>query len=218
MKGRALRLMVYDRTCHDEARFVGLSSAWSAGAVLYRALGRFDAARGVSTWDEAFEWLATYEPTRRIAEIQYWGHGKWGCALVDRQPFDAGALREGHPLHAKLEAVRERLVSGGDALFWFRTCETLGARAGLDFAPRLADHLGARVAGHTFVIGVMQSGLHGVMPGASPDWSPSEGLAEGTPDAPVRALWSSMQQPRTISCFQGAVPEEWITTRTRASS
>lgn len=213
MSERALRLMIYDRTCHDEARFVGLSSAWSAGGLLYRALGRLDATRGVSTWDEAFEWLATYEPSRPIAEVQYWGHGKWGSALVDRQPFDKGALRAGHPLHAKLEAVRERLVPGGDALFWFRTCETLGAAAGLDFAPRLADHLGARVAGHTFVIGVMQSGLHGVEPGATPDWSATEGLAEGTPDAPVRALWSTMQQPRTISCFQGAVPDAWITKR-----
>jgi hypothetical protein len=33
-----LRLLVFDRTCHDEASFVGLSSAWAAGALLYRAL------------------------------------------------------------------------------------------------------------------------------------------------------------------------------------
>jgi hypothetical protein len=205
-----LRLMIYDRTCRTEARIVGLSTAWSAGARLYRALGRLDAANGVSTWDEALAWLATHEAGRPISEIQFWGHGKWGCAFVDRQPFDASALRAGHPLRKPLDAVRERLVPGGEALFWFRTCETLGAARGLDFAPRLADHLGARVAGHTFVIGVLQSGLHGVHPGSLPDWSAHEGLAEGTPEAPVRALGSGPRKPRTISCFDGEIPEGWL--------
>lgn len=210
---KPLRLMVYDKTCRDEARFVGLSSAWSAGALLYRALGRLDAAHAVASWDEAFDWLATYEPSRPVAEIQYWGHGKWGCAMVDRAPFDASALREGHPLHRGIAAVRERLVSGGEALFWFRTCETFGADAGLDFATRLSDHLDARVAGHTFIIGVTQSGLHGLAPGTAPDWSATEGLAEGTSDRPVRAYGSSLKQPRTITCFDGSIPPQWFTSR-----
>lgn len=205
-----LRLMVYDETCRSEAKLFGLSTAWSAGAKLYRALGRLDAAFGAASWEDALEWLATYDPARPIAEIQYWGHGKWGRALVDGRPFDASALAPSHPLHARLAAVRERLVPGGEALVWFRTCETFGANAGLDFAARLADHLGARVAGHTFVIGVLQSGLHGLAPGTTPDWSATEGLAEGTADAPARALWSGRSQPRTISCFDGEVPREWF--------
>jgi hypothetical protein len=208
-----LRLMVFEKTCQDEARFLGLSSAWSAGAALYRALGRLDAAHGVASWDEAFEWLATHEPSLAIAEIQYWGHGKWGAALVDGKPFDGSAMTEGHPLHRGLERVRERLVSGGEALVWFRTCETLGADAGHDFAARLADHLDARVAGHTFIIGVAQSGLHGLSPGTKPDWSATEGLAEGTSANPVRALWSGPGRPRTITCFNGSVPPEWFTPR-----
>ena len=210
---KPLRLMVYDKTCRDEARFVGLSSAWSAGSLLYRALGRLDGAHGVASWDEAFEWLATFEPSRSIAEVQYWGHGKWGSALVDGAPFDAAALKEGHALSRGLSRVRERLVPGGEALFWFRTCETLGADAGHDFAVRLADHLDARVAGHTFIIGVTQSGLHGLSPGTRPDWSATEGLAEGTAANPVRAHWSGLGKPRTITCFEGAVPEEWFTAR-----
>lgn len=211
MSGRALRLLVYDQTCHDEAKILGLSTAWSAGALLYRGLGRLDAARGVSSWEEAFDWLATVKRDRPIAEIQYWGHGKWGRVLVDRASFDASALSPAHPLHARLAAVRERLVPGGEALVWFRTCETAGALAGQDFVARLADHLGARVAGHTFVIGVSQSGLRGVSPGAKPDWSPTEGLAEGTAEAPVRALWSGPREVRTVTCFHGAFPASWIT-------
>src|SRR5688572_32290324 len=35
---------------------------------------------------------------------------------------------------------------------------SLGAQVGQDFAARLADATGARVAGHTFIIGFLQSG------------------------------------------------------------
>src|SRR5512140_2188141 len=189
-----MRLVIYDRTCAP-----GLSTAWAAGSVLYRGLGRIDAARGVASWDEALAWIgAQREP---IEELQYWGHGKWGCALVDRDVLDAGALE-------RLAPLRERLAP--DALVWFRTCETFGARAGSEFAARLADYLGARVAGHTFVISVQQSGLHGRVPGARADWSPDEGLAEGAPDAPRRAKPSRPWEPRTVTCFAGAVPPAWF--------
>ena len=80
---RPLRLMVFDRTC--TTRGVGLSTAWWAGSGLYRALGRLDATRGVGSWREAFHWLATYEASRPIAEIQYWGHGRWGCCSSQRR-------------------------------------------------------------------------------------------------------------------------------------
>src|SRR6185437_12193271 len=101
-----------------------------------------------------------------IAEVQYWGHGRWGRALVAEDVLDARALGAGHPLRRGLDALRERLAPG--ALLWFRTCETFGASPGIDFARRLSDHLGARVAGHTYIIGFHQSGLHGLAPGGVP--------------------------------------------------
>ncbi|HEY1813849.1 MAG TPA: DUF4347 domain-containing protein [Kofleriaceae bacterium] len=194
------RLLVFDRTCPR------LSITWRAGSRLYRARGRIDAARGVGTWDGALDWLAACDEP--IAEIQYWGHGHWGCALVDRDVLDARALEPGHAYHRALEAVRERLAP--DALIWFRTCETFGANAGHDFAMRLADWSGARVAGHTHVIGFHQSGLHGLRPGARPAWSPTEGLARGSADAPERAKQSWPWSPRTITCFDTAVPAAWF--------
>jgi hypothetical protein len=200
--------MVFDRTCAGEGWKPGLSTTWRAGSVLYRALGRLDATFGATSWDEALAWIAETLPDRPIAEIQYWGHGKWGQVLVDRDVLDARALAPGHPLHARVEAVRERLAP--DALVWLRTCEAFGARAGHDFAMRLADHLGVRVAGHTFVIHALQSGLHGLAPGTKPDWALGEGLAEGTPDRPVRAHWSQKDSPRTITCFDGEVPPSWF--------
>jgi len=200
--------MVYDRTC--VRRGVGLSSAWSAGALLYRGLGRFDAAFGARTWQDALEWLTTYDAARPIEEIQYWGHGRWGRALVGSDVFDVTALRSGHALHSRLLALRERVAPSPRSLVWLRTCEAFGARAGIDFAQALSDFFGVRVAGHTFIIGALQSGLRALSPGGRPAWSPAEGLAEGTPDKPVRALWSAPDQPRTITCFSNLVPFTWF--------
>lgn len=198
-----MRALVYDRTAG------GLSRAWGAGSVLYRGLRRLDRVRGVASWDEALGWLGALDEP--IDELQYWGHGRWGRVLVGDDVLDARALSHGHPWRAKLEAVRERLAP--DALVWFRTCETFGAHAGIDFAERLADFLGARVAGHTYVIHFHQSGLHGLAPGSRAHWSPDEGLAEGTPDEPRRARSSAPWAPRTITCLAGRVPARWFAAR-----
>ncbi len=200
--------MVYDRTC--ATRGVGLSTAWFSGALLYRGLRRLDATFGAASWDEALWWLATYERSRPIAEIQYWGHGRWGQVLVAEDSFDRRMLSPGHPRHARLLAVRDRLLPDAGSLFWLRTCEAFGARAGVDFAARLADTLGARVAGHTFVIGAVQSGLRALSPGHAPTWSPEEGIAEGTAEEPVRAHGSRPWRPRTITCLSNEVPSGWL--------
>jgi hypothetical protein len=195
------RLVIYDRTCTSGQR--GLSPVWAAGARLYRALGYVDDARGVASWDEAFGWLGSQrEP---IGELQYWGHGKWGTALIGDEAFRAESISE---RRGQLAALRERLT--GDALVWFRTCETLGARAGHDFAMQLADTLGARIAGHTYIIGFHQSGLRGLSPGTRPDWAADDGLDEGTPEEPRRAKWSRPWAPRTIRALTPAVPRTWF--------
>lgn len=207
-----LRLLVFDRTCtRDLFGRVGLSTAWAAGDALYRALGRVDAAQGVATWDEALAWLASVRRDEPLAEVQYWGHGRWGRVHVAADVLDARSIGPGGRHADGVRALRERFVPDGRGLLWLRTCEAFGARAGLDFAARLADATAARVAGHTHVIGVLQSGLRGVAPGCAPDWSADEGLAEGVADAPVRARGSSLRAPRTVSCLHGAVPRGWIT-------
>lgn len=194
-----MRVLVYDRTCL--VRRGWLTTPWAAGSVLYRAMRRTDASHAATSWDTALAWLAALpEP---ITELQYWGHGKWGRAFVGEDVLDASTIASG-----RLEPLRAALAR--DALVWFRTCETVGAKAGIDFAERLADYTGARVAGHTFVIGFHQSGLHGVAPGMRADWSPSEGLEKGTPDEPVSAAWSHRKAPNTITCLRGAVPDAWF--------
>ncbi len=195
------RLVIYDRTCTRGKR--GLSPVWAAGTKVYRALRRIDEAHGVSSWSEALGVLAAQrEPIR---EIQYWGHGKWGSALIDTEVFDSAAIETHRPA---LEAIRERLAP--DALLWFRTCETFGAQPGHDFAQRLSDTLGARVAGHTYIVAFHQSGLHGIEPGVRPDWSVDEGLLEGTPAEPRRAKWSRPWHPNTVTALTPAVPRAWF--------
>jgi hypothetical protein len=197
-----LRLLVFDATqASRPPRLLGMS--WSVGARLYRARGLLDATFGARDFEGALDFLN--RGNAAIGEIQFWGHGKWGRALIDRESFDRTSLGVTHRLRPKLEALRERLAPG--ALVWFRTCETLGAHAGQDFARALGDFLGARVAGHTFVIGYWQSGLHALAPGETPGWDPEEGLAAGTPERPERAHPSGPGQPNTITCWAGRLPE-----------
>jgi len=198
-----LRLVIYDATQRLRSPRA-LGSSWHYGTHLYRALGRIDGAYGARSFADAFAWLASYDPARAIGELQFWGHGKWGRVFIEREPLDRDLLRPGHRHHRAFSAFRERL--NDDALLWFRTCETLGAQPGRDFAAALADATGARVAGHTFVIGFYQSGLHCLRPGEAPHWSDTEGLARGSATQPEVALNSSPSAPNTISCLTGRIP------------
>ena len=195
-----MRLMVYDRSW-----LPGLSNAWAAGAILYRALGRLDATYGATSWSDALDFISKHDA---VDEIQFWGHGKWGAAYVAKTMLDVEALGPASSLYPKVEAVKAKLSP--NALVWLRTCESFGASAGHDFAMKLADTLEARVAGHTFVIGAVQSGLHGLRPGHRPDWPREEGLAEGTADKPLRALGSSFREVHTVTCFNGRVRDDWF--------
>lgn len=200
-----MRLMLFDRTCTRTGRLpLGLTHAWSVGGGLYRMTHQLDAVHGITDWSEGLAWLATFDA---IDEVQFWGHGHWGRAQVGREPLDRSALQRGHALHRDLEAVRDRLTP--ESQWWFRTCDTLGAQRGQDFTMAFADFLGCAVAGHTHIIGVLQSGLHRLAPGRRPHWSALEGVAEGTAQEPTRSTWSGPGAPNTIHMLQGRVPEGW---------
>jgi hypothetical protein len=203
--GKPLRLLIYDRTCDGGAWRPGLSLAWQLGNGLYRALGRVDDACGAASWAEALDWLDARGAAAGIAEIQFWGHGRWGEVLIDGEPLDAGALLPGHPHHARLARLRARMRQGDGGLWWFRTCETFGGARGQAFATAWTRFFGCRAAGHTHVIGVWQSGLHSLRPGQTPAWPADEGLPPGDP-APRSALPSRPGAPNTISFLHGRIP------------
>jgi hypothetical protein len=204
-----LRLMVYDRTCLVGNGVPGLTLTWRVGGSLYRRLGRLDACVGAASWDEALQWLAQYGRPEPIAEIQYWGHGKWGAAMLDRNDdLGASSLSPGHLHYESLRAIRDRLVPGGAALWWFRTCSTFGNQRGHEFAKAWSTFFGCRVAGHTYVIGPFQSGLHTLAPGEMPSWPVTEGVPPSVGGAsPTRALWSGRKAPNTITFLHGRIPD-----------
>lgn len=202
----ALRLLIYDG--NGKAGETALRSSWAAGARLYRALGRIDRYIGARAWPEALAWCAAQGDP--IAELQFWGHGRWGQALLGDEALSQASLAVGHRHRTGLDALRSRLLPDGGSLIWFRTCETFGATRGIAFAKKLTSELGARAAGHTHVIGALQSGLHGLRPGAEPNWSASEGLLRGTAEAPEAALPSSVGASNTIHFMTPAVPAEWF--------
>jgi hypothetical protein len=217
-----LRLVVFDPT--DVGRFsgdsggadgtsrrvLGLSPVWRAGAWLHGVARAADAVVGARSWDEALAWATEVSRARRrpVGSLQAWGHGGWGHMQLGESSLDRRALRREHALAARLDAFRAALAP--DALLWLRCCSAFGHDGRL-FARELADRLGARVAGHSFVIGFFQSGTHALSPGAEPDWDPAEGVRfEG--DKPAGALGSGPFAPSTITCLTSDLPA-WASRR-----
>jgi hypothetical protein len=180
----------------------GLSSAWSIGGALYRALGRLDAWQGVGSWREAFDWLLAISSHAQIAEIQFWGHGQWGGLWIDDELLTIECLEITHPLHSNLIGLRDRLISDAKSMWWFRCCDTFGTKSGQEFAKAWTDFFQCQAAGHTYTINILQSGLHLLRHGETPSWSTTEAVVPGL----THASTSHWRAPRTITCFHGAVP------------
>jgi len=188
--------MVYDRNA-SAGRFLVL--IWRIGAWLYAALGRIDEWYGATSWSDALSWLASHRPTEPLEEIQFWGHGEAGMARIGESELDVSMLHPTHRDHRALVGVRLRLKP--ETLWWFRTCSTYGSAEGHEFAHAFTDFLGCRTAGHTFIIGPLQSGLHSLSPGQKPGWPVDEGTREGKP------AWSKLGAPNTITFLGGKVPK-----------
>lgn len=199
-----MRLVVFDRTQAGKGFAPGLSGIWRTGTRLYSLRRLCDVSLGAGSWGEALSWLGSVRLGEAITEIQFWMHGLWGDARIGEDVFDQRSLERGSDIERKLGQIRPRLAP--NALIWFRTCQTLGAIKGQRFARALTETLGCRVAGYTYIIGWWQSGLHQLAPGETPNWASDEGVAEGGPGAPVRALWSTPFEPRTITCLDGRLP------------
>jgi hypothetical protein len=197
--------MVYDRTCRSRP---WLTQAWIVGATLARARGELDASFGAASWEEALEWIVGYGRGLPIAEIQYWGHGKWGKVFIDQEALTSSALDASHGLNPSLQRIRARMDA--ESRWWFRTCESFGGESGKTFAREWAEFFGCDAAGHTFIIGPWQSGLHNLGPGEIPSWPSEEGIAEGSPASPIRAYWSRPWRARTINCLRMRIPDRLL--------
>ncbi len=200
-----MRILIYDRDCEGPGATRWLSRSFAIGAKLFGRARFFDAVIPSRSWAQALRATLDAADHHAIDEIQFWGHGKWGRALLGAESLDLPALSGRGELPHLLSEVGRHMRSS-DATLWFRTCETLGAHTGHDFGRRLSEQVGARIAGHTYIIGPLQSGLHILAPGVAPSWSPTEGIAEGTAHDPRRSYWSAPNAPNTITCLRRTLP------------
>lgn len=200
-----LSVLVYDAACRGPGPTRWLGRAFAIGRHTHAVAQPWDLVVPATTWPEAIDRVLAGCEHAGVAELQYWGHGKWGRVLIGAESLDRDAISPAGPLHDRIRALGT-LMHGPDAHVWFRTCETLGAHRGHAMAQELCEQLGCAVAGHTFIVGPWQSGLHLLRPGARPEWPADEGLLEGTPELPVRAAWSRAWHPRTVSCMRRALP------------
>jgi hypothetical protein len=137
--------------------------------------------------------------TRSIAEIQFWGHGRWGGLWIEDELLEVDALSPGHRHHERLAAIATRLTP--QSLWWFRSCDVFGTETGHQFARAWTRFFGCRAAGHTYTINMLQSGLHVLAPDEEPTWSVTEGVTPGLDHAAT----SSVFAPNTISFLHGRV-------------
>lgn len=184
-----MRVIVYDPT---DAQ---LSLFWKIGAWLYCFLGFADKY----FTDPDFETLLTKLPdAEKIAELQFWCHGKPGLL---------GWAGRGIPIHF----FKKPLVKEG-GLMWFRACSVFSGISGRTYVGSIAAQMNCKVAAHTHKIGQggLQSGLH-VHDPKNPlwDWLLEEGILEGTPENPVEIKQSWFTHPNTVSIFTYTVPRKF---------
>ena len=187
----------------------GLSPIWRAGTLLHRLAFAADASLAATSWSQALQWAAatSRERGRRIGSLQVWGHGGWGSMDIGKTSLDRAALRPGHALVAPIDAFKAAL-EGPESIFWLRCCSAFGHTTGQQFAEALAVRLGCRVAGHTHIIGVFQSGTHSLRPGAKATWDAGEGVKRSGGNA-ISALTSAPDAPNTVSCLALGLPEDY---------
>lgn len=185
---------------------IGLTHSWLVGGRLYEHFGAIDDCHGFSNWADALTWLVNYEPERKISQIQVWGHGSPGKSWIKGEPLHRMSVLKG-PHELSLRAVGERMTD--DGVIWFRNCSVACGEAGRRFMRTWADELDVRIAAHTHVIGLFQSGLHTLGPGEEPKWPATEGINEGHPERVMSCRNSMPWSPNTIFMLKGSIPENW---------
>ena len=160
--------------------------------------------RRSSSWEDALAWLASQAERSVIDEIQYWGHGKWGCARIEGESLDEHSLKSGtrpsRPLRydPRVASLRFSVVVSQLRDLWRRCRPSLRSIVEQFFwLSHRRTHLHYRTS---------TKWSSSPATGEEPHWPREEGLAEGSPEAPIRAKWSHLSAPNTISCFHGSVP------------
>ncbi len=168
-----------------------LCFSWKLGCVLHWLLGRLDAYYGASSWEDAFQWLASQPKPLRM--VQYWGHGSPGSVWLAQMRVNESDFGKLIP------------AINCDTVIWFRACSVFQGGAGYAFSKYLVDLLQCTVAGHTRTIGLFQSGLHTRRPNELPSWKVTEGDAGPAWLVGLGLRWGN----NTILCLRASIPHGW---------
>lgn len=185
-----MRVTIYDNNPGVGFSQWCLKTSWALGCWFQKLVGAVDDYKGVSSWQEARDWLLAQPGPLTV--VQFWGHGSPGTTWFAGQPAGAD--------HWK--ALKPQMTP--DSLLWFRACSTFQGDRGFAFAKALTKELNCTVAGHTRIIGVFQGGLHTLKPGQEPYWLKSEAELPGKL-APMGLVWGD----HTITCLATKIPEGW---------
>lgn len=194
-----LSLMFYDNSVWAKEMLV---NTWTAGGKLYKLFRNVDHFIGVSSWEEAFEWLNTVAPGQKIKQIQFWGHGSPGKVWINGKSLSRFVKNPASAYHEHALELKKRLTE--DSTIWFRSCAVFSRQEGHDFAKDMSTFFNCKIAAHTYIVAFFQSGLHSLKPGQTPSWSITEGV-----NLDGKTLWSRINSPNTIICLQGVVPSDW---------
>ena len=178
--GSALSVIASSRTTGrriviiDSTGSGALDVSWQVAAFITTAANRFTDRVEAHSWKDAADALLRMNVEHGdapIDEVQFFGHGSPGAALIGADRLTADSLAEPH-----WQAVRH--IFGTPGIFWFRTCESLNGDAGRALANAVADHFGEermRVAGHTQFIHAVHPGLVVKVPGQRASWADGSG-------------------------------------------
>ena len=157
----AMRLFIYDKTQS------WLTASWWFGAALRSLRPGKDVILHVNSWADMVEQLSKL-PEKSVTRVEYWGHGLSSAVECNN---DLLTYKEVYPL---LERVAH-VMSGPDALWFWRTCKTFWGVPGFQYASECVRVLGCRVAGFSHKIWWWQSGLRYMGPEDSPEWDHKDG-------------------------------------------
>lgn len=198
-----LDIMIYDSSdwAGKQLRF-----SWITGGKFYKLFHSIEHHAGFDNWQEAFEWILSVEPDRKINSIQFWGHGSPGRVWINGDALSIRSLTEQSQHYIMLKKLKDRMAK--DSVIWFRSCNVFSASEGRFFSIAFCQFMQTKIAGHTYIVGPWQSGLHTIKPGQRPSWDLSEGLKK-TEDGKIKKLWSTPWEKNTVFCLNNKIPEGW---------
>lgn len=203
LKDENLDIMFYDSSewAGEQLRF-----SWITGGYLYKAFHGIEEVKGCLGWEQALKFLISIQPGKKINSIQFWGHGSPGTVWINGEALNMRSLLASSRHRQLLLQLKERLSP--ETTIWFRSCNVAAGPEGQMFVKSLSQLLGCKVAAHTFVVHVLQGGLHTVNPGQEPDWPLDEGIEVGK-DGNLKILWTKPWSPNTLTCLTSKIPEGW---------